>query len=164
MAATTYERLHAQINELLALELALSQLLEAREDQATDADAKAHYSHHLGVTREHVDALRTELVRLGGKVDEGKTAFAGIGANLKGVLDTFRDSETRQLHDMRDDFVSEQTEIAGYMVLESMAGAANDTVLAQLARQHREQEEPMAAWLWHELQRVGRAEIATTLA
>lgn len=153
---TVEEQLTRQINEVLALELAWAQTLEGRADQAVEATVKAWYTERLAANRQRIGQLRLELRRTGGALDHGQTTFAGIGANVKSVLDSFRDPHLKWLHDVRDDFVTAQAAAAAYVTLENMAGAAGNATLAELAQRHRQSVEEMAAWLWHSLQSLAR--------
>jgi ferritin-like metal-binding protein YciE len=148
-----------QLNEALALEFSWKQTVEARIDQGDDGVARAELARQVAVIKGHVTALEEEITRLDGEIDDRKSGLAGAGANLKAVVDSFRDDHVKDVEDAVDDYVTLQTEIAVYMALEAMAEQAQAVGLTTLARRHREDVEGMAAWHWRKLQHAARAAV-----
>jgi len=153
---TSDERLALFINRAIAVELALTQILEARTDDMHDQPANDTLRRELERTKVRTHSLEQALSAIGGQVDERQSLFAGIGANLKAVVDTFRDDALKALLDFSDDFVTAQGLIASYMVIESAAGARENNDLVLIAQQHRKEVEETAAWFWLELQHLAR--------
>lgn len=155
------ERLQLFINRALAIELALTQMLEARADGAPDAESKTELQGLQHAARARAHALQRALAPVGGEQDERESLFAGIGANLKAVLDLFRDPALKVLQDSEDDFATLQALLGAYVVLEAASGEAGHADLVAVATSHRGQVEQAAAWMWHRIQRLARAAVVS---
>jgi len=154
------ERLQLFINRALAIELALTQILEARVDATEETASKADLNAFLESARARTRALEQALPIVGGVQDERESLFAGIGANLKAVLDLVRDPALKDLQDSEDDFATLQGLLGAYIVLESASRQAALPDLVAVTTSHRGQVELAAAWMWHRIQRLAREAIA----
>lgn len=154
------KRLQLFLNKALAIELALTQILEARADGVADTESRAELQGFLTAAQARAQALQRALPSMGGEQDERESLFAGIGANLRAVLDLFRDSALKDLQDSEDDFATLQALLGAYVVLEAASDQAARPDLVTLTTGHRAQVEQAAAWMWHRIQRLAREAVA----
>jgi ferritin-like metal-binding protein YciE len=142
------------LDDAHAIETALVTNLIAHKTMSTDKQHRKLLERHLDETRTQVRAIERRRSQLGGKDGRGVVAGAmgfvqdAIGQALvltKGPMDAVRtiSKSERQLKNARDEAATEALEIATYDYLEAAAKAADDTVTARLAADHRKQEERM---------------------
>lgn len=114
---------------------------------------------HLDVTRRQIAALEGRVDELGGSNGDGGvagtlvTAAAELAttavnkgmALMKGPLQVLRGTSAadNDVRSIRDSYWNEAEEIAHYRVIGTIAQQLGDDVTAQLAQEHRKQEEAM---------------------
>jgi ferritin-like metal-binding protein YciE len=140
------------LDDAHAIETALVTNLIAHRTMTTDPQHRKLLERHLDETRQQVKNIERRRAQLGGKDGRGIVASAvglvqdAVAQALvlgKGPLDLVRtvSQSERQLKNARDEIVTEALEIATYDYLEAAAKAADDTVTARLAAEHRATEE-----------------------
>jgi ferritin-like metal-binding protein YciE len=140
------------LDDAHAIETALVTNLIAHRTMATDPQHRKLLERHLDETRQQVKNIERRRAQLGGKDGRGIVASAvglvqdAVAQALvltKGPLDLVRtvSQAERQIKNARDEIVTEALEIATYDYLEAAAKAADDTVTARLAAEHRATEE-----------------------
>jgi len=109
-----------------------------------DPDLTAMFRAHKEETRRQERRLNERLKTLGGLglTSTGKDLAAIASAQAKGIADLWR--ADKAVRNARDAFVTEHLEIAAYEVLERLAERADDPETAEVAREHRAEEEAMA--------------------
>lgn len=140
------------------LELAL----QAHIKMAEKATYKKRLQDHLKETKAQSKAIEKRIKQLGGAPDGLKlpepVADAAAAANsvankavsqIKGVGHALRGTGAaeKQLKNAKTELFNEHEEIANYIAIETLAEALGDKETAKLAKEHRKQEERMAAFL-----------------
>jgi ferritin-like metal-binding protein YciE len=156
---TTRElKLIQYLNEAYGKEKELETALQAHIKMTTRAPYKKRLQEHLKETKAQSRALEKRIKQLGGKAELGVVAqatdtaasVANKGVSLvKGQFHAMRGTgeAEKMLKNAKTEYFNEHEEIATYIGIETLAEALGDTETAKLAREHRRQEERMAAFL-----------------
>ena len=142
------------LDDAHAIESALVTNLVAHRTMTTNDQHRKLIERHLEETRRQVKNIERRRTQLGGKDGRGivagavglvQDAVAQALVLTKGPIDMVRTTSQaeRQLKNARDECATEALEIATYDYLEAAAKAADDTVTARLAADHRKDEERM---------------------
>jgi ferritin-like metal-binding protein YciE len=146
------------LNEAYGKEQELEVALTAHIAMTTRAPYRKRLQQHLTETQQHSRALDRRIRQLGGSLDAGFVAqVADLAASVanravslaKGQLHLVRglSAEEKMLKNAKTEYFNEHEEIATYIAIETLADALGDEETAKLARDHRRQEERMAAFL-----------------
>src|SRR3954447_18276659 len=146
------------LNEAYGKEKELETALQAHIKLTTRPPYKKRLQEHLKETKAQSRALEKRIKQLGGKAELGFTAevadaaasVANKGVSLaKGQFHALRGSgeAEKMLKNAKTEYFNEHEEIATYIGIETLAEALGDTDTAKLAREHRRQEERMAAFV-----------------
>ena len=146
----TQDKIVQELSIIHSIELALVQTLTAHIAITPRGRYRQLLERHVDETRAQAGRIQERLGELGAgrnaiQVAVG-TAQTFVGQALavgKAPLDLLRggSGEEKLLRNARDEAASEALEIASYDGLEAIATALGDQVTAQLARDHRAQEE-----------------------
>jgi ferritin-like metal-binding protein YciE len=170
------------LNEAYGKEKQLETDLQAHIAMTQGRDAyKKRLQEHLKETKAQARNLERRIKKLGGKADVGPdipgselatdavgVVTSGVGkakALARGPLHTLRGTglQDKLLKNAQTEFSEEHHEIAMYTAIEALAETVNDPETAKLAKEHRRQEERMAAFLQRLIPQltkdVARAEI-----
>jgi ferritin-like metal-binding protein YciE len=159
------QKISQYLNEAHALEGALLQTLSAHIAMTPRSEYRSLLERHVDETREHAERLLRRLADLdeapgGLQVVYGvaQTAVGQMLAAAKFPLDLLRGSggEEKLLKNAKDEVASEALEIATYDALEALAEAAGDDETAELAREHRADEEAFLSDLRELLPQLAR--------
>ncbi len=157
------------LNEAHATELALVSTLRAHIAMTPQGSYRSLLDEHLDVTRRQADRLERRLAELGvgrSLIQSGVGAFQSLLGQVlalgKGPIDLLRGGggEEKLLKNAKDECATEALEIATYDALEQVAIELADEVTAELAAEHRTQEEEMLAALREEIPRLARDAVA----
>lgn len=152
------QKLIQYLNEAYGKEKELETALQAHVKMTTRPPYKKRLQEHLKETKAQARNLERRIKALGGKADAGLVTGAADtvatvakkGAALaKGPMHALRgtgEAET-MLKNAKTEYFNEHEEIATYVAIETLADALGDAETAKLAREHRRQEERMAAFL-----------------
>jgi ferritin-like metal-binding protein YciE len=143
MADTKIEqKLVDDTQDMHALERNVKRMLESMITTQKNDAILQDLRHHLEETDDHISLVEGRLKAHGETRSARKDIQALGGALAKTVVDVVRgDKEGKNL---RDAYVTEHAEIAGYQLLERLADRAGDEATAQVARNIRAQEVAMA--------------------
>ena len=156
---TTRElKLIQYLNEAYGKEKELETALQAHIKLTTRPPYKKRLQEHLKETKAQSKALERRIKQLGGKAELGVVAqvtdtaasVANKGVSLaKGQFHAMRGTgeAEKMLKNAKTEYFNEHEEIATYIGIETLAEALGDADTAKLAREHRRQEERMAAFL-----------------
>ncbi|HYF24710.1 MAG TPA: DUF892 family protein [Baekduia sp.] len=139
----------------------LETALQAHIKIAQKATYKKRLQEHLRETKAQSKALEKRIKALGGPPDgwvpdpvvdvaaAGNAAANKAVSMVKGVGHALRGQGVaeKQLKNAKTELWNEHEEIANYLAIEALAEALDDKETAKLARDHRKQEERMAAFL-----------------
>jgi ferritin-like metal-binding protein YciE len=155
------------LDEAHATESALVTNLKAHIAMTTDGEYQRLLERHLAETQDQVSNIKSRRGELG---EKGRNLVAGaVGLAMdvagqvlvltKGPLDAMRTTsqQERMLKNARDECATEAIEIALYDALEAAADAAGDAETAELAVDHRAQEERMLGDLRTEIRKLAVA-------
>jgi ferritin-like metal-binding protein YciE len=152
------QKLIQYLNEAYGKEKELETALQAHIKMTTRPPYKKRLQEHLKETKAQSKALERRIKQLGGKADMGlveqvadrAASVANKGVSLaKGQLHAIRGTgeAEKMLKNAKTEYFNEHEEIATYIGIETLADSLGDTETAKLAREHRRQEERMAAFL-----------------
>ncbi|MBD0328795.1 MAG: DUF892 family protein [Thermoleophilia bacterium] len=141
MEGRAKEQLERHLREAHALEESVLRMLNSLAKTAPPA-VRRLAAEHEQTTREHVERLRRRLEQYGSAPSRTRQLARTVMARAKSVLELAR--REREARQVRDAFVSEQTEVAAYELLERVATRAGDEETATLARRNRAEDEAMA--------------------
>lgn len=156
MATTTQDKIVEYLHEANAMERSLARTLQAHQAVTPTGAYRTALDRHLRETRGHADDIERRLRELGhgrGIVEVGYGLVQGLAGQAlalgKAPLDMVRGSsgEETLLKNAKDECASEALEIATYDALEQLARQDGDEATAELAAQHRADEERMLATL-----------------
>lgn len=165
-STSTNDKIVQYLHEAQAMELALVRTLQAHIAITPSGAYRSELDRHLRETRGHADGIARRLREL-----DRSPGIAGAGLGIaqmligqllsigKAPLDMLRGGspEEKLLKNAKDECATEALEIATYDALEQMARQAGDTVTAQLAADHRADEERMLAALREQLPQLTAA-------
>jgi ferritin-like metal-binding protein YciE len=146
----TQDKIVQELSIIHSIELALVQTLTAHIAITPRGRYREVLERHLDETRAQAGRIQERLGELGAARNPFQIAvgaaqtFVGQAVAIgKAPLDLLRGAsgEEKLLRNARDEAASEALEIASYDGLEAIATALGDTATAQLARDHRAQEE-----------------------
>jgi ferritin-like metal-binding protein YciE len=146
------------LNEAYGKEKELETALQAHIKMTTRPPYKKRLQEHLTETKAQAKAVERRIKQLGGTADQGvvpeavdtATAVARKGVSLaKGPMHMLRGTSgaEKMLKNAKTEYFNEHEEIATYTAIEALAEALSDPETSKLAREHRRQEERMAAFL-----------------
>ena len=152
------QKLIQYLNEAYGKEKELETALQAHIKMTTRAPYKKRLQEHLKETKAQARALERRIKQLGGKAELGVVAEVADTAQsvankalslAKGQMHALRGTgeAEKMLKNAKTEYFNEHEEIATYTAIETLAEALADKDTAKLAREHRRQEERMAAFL-----------------
>lgn len=145
---STRERLIRYLNDAWAVEKALVTDLGKMASEVDQGEISALFTDHCSVTHQQEENLEARIRALGGEPSGGKGFLSQMMSAVGGVLHAPKDECDQVTQDLIKAYASESFEIAMYSALESFATAIGDTETAQIASQHRRQEQEMADRVW----------------
>lgn len=153
---STDDKIAQYLEEARAMELALVRTLQSHRAIAPAGPYRAALDRHLRETRDHADRIARRLRELDRGPGAAEMAY-GLAQQMAGQvlalgktpLDMLRggSAEERLLKNAKDECATEALEIATYDALEQLARQAGDDATAELAADHRADEERMLATL-----------------
>jgi len=144
--ATEHEELIRWLNDAYMLELALEENLLKHANAANDfPDWRERIQQHVEETREHANAVRSCIERLGGSVSTSKAVIGEVAGRIQGLSTMMYKDE--QVKNVLFDYAMEHFEIACYESLIAAAEQAGQPEVAQICEEILDDEETMADWL-----------------
>src|SRR5262245_30161213 len=158
------ERLVHYLDDAWAVEKSLVTALRDMAKEVDDPDLRAMFEDHAGVTWQQEEALEARLRALGKEPSGMKGFFNQMMARMGDFMHAAHDQYDKQTTDLMKAYASEHLEIAMYESLGTYAQAIGDTVTADLAHQHQQQEKQAAEkiWRWIDVVATRTAAAATT--
>jgi ferritin-like metal-binding protein YciE len=140
-----HDKLVEYIQDAHAMEQNVLLVLNSMIALTTDQEIAARLRQHYSETERHERLLRERLDAIGESPSRTTDTTAIMSVLMQGATDQTRSDKPAK--NARDIFVTEHTEIAAYAILERLADQAADLETARLAREIRDDEERMAAWI-----------------
>ena len=163
------DKLIQYLNEAHATELALVSTLRAHIAMTPTGSYRGLLESHLDDTRRQAERLERRLSELGvgrSLIQSGVGVIQSlIGQVLslsKGPIDLLRggSGEEKLLKNAKDECATEALEIATYDALEQLASELGDEITAEIAVEHRAQEEAMLQALREQIPQLARDAVA----
>lgn len=145
MATTIQDLVITHLQDAYAMEQNVLGMLDSMISTTDDPQIKTLLQNHRAETVEHGNRVESRLKQLGHSTSMTKTAVATVGGMFKMATDMLRSEKACK--NLRDGFITEHGEIAGYELLERYANRANDPQTAAVARQSKAEEVAMASRL-----------------
>jgi ferritin-like metal-binding protein YciE len=167
---TAQDKITQYLHEAQTLELTLVRTLQTHRTMTPEGPYRGALDRHLRETRAHADAISHRLRELDAEpslldagYDLAQRLVGQVLALGKAPLDLVRGSsaEEKLLRNAKDECASEAMEIATYDTLEQLARQAGDVRTAELAAEHRADEERMLATLREQLPVLTAGVVAT---
>ncbi|MGN6368867.1 MAG: YciE/YciF ferroxidase family protein [Phycisphaerae bacterium] len=130
------------LQDAYAMEQNVLKMLDNMISTTDDLQMKQTLEHHRAQTVEHGNRVEQRLRDMNQSTSMTKNAGAMMTAWMKMIPDMMRDEKATK--NLRDGYVTEHLEIAGYQLLERIADRAGDSQTADVARRNRQDEESMA--------------------
>jgi ferritin-like metal-binding protein YciE len=130
------------LQDAYAMEQNVLKMLDSMISTTNDPQMKGGLEQHRAETVEHANRVEQRLRELGEGTSMTKNAGAMMTGWMKMIPDMMRDEKATK--NLRDGFVTEHLEIAGYELLERIANRAGDSQTAAVARRNKQDEEQMA--------------------
>jgi ferritin-like metal-binding protein YciE len=151
--ATDLHRLNRYLNEALATERALITNLTAHIAMTPHGEYRTLLERHLRETRRHASAIsehatEPETTLVNTALGLAETVVGQALVLAKGPLDLLRGGtsfDEKLLKNAKDECATEALEIATYDAIEALAEHLGEDAIAELARDHRADEERMLA-------------------
>jgi ferritin-like metal-binding protein YciE len=173
--STSDTKLIQYLNEAYGKEKELETALQAHITMASGrATYKKRLQDHLKETKAQARNLERRIKKIGGKAalvslpgpgvasevaSKATAAATKATAAAKGPVHALRGTGEAEklLKNAKTELWNEYEEIGNYIAIEELANAVGDTETAKLARDHRKQEERMAAFLTKQLPQLTKA-------
>ncbi len=130
------------LQDAYAMEQNVLGMLDSMIATTDDPQFKILLQNHRAETVTHAARVEQRLQQLGHSTSLTKTAVATVGGMFKSAMDMMRPEKACK--NLRDGFITEHGEIAGYELLERYATRAGDLQTAAVARQNKAEEVAMA--------------------
>jgi|SRR3954468_1587702 ferritin-like metal-binding protein YciE len=144
--ATEHDELIRWLNDAFMMELAVEENLAKHAARAEGfPDFSLRLQEHIEETRDHANAIRSCIERLGGTVSTTKTIIGEIAGRVQGLSTAmYRDESVKNV---LTDYAMEHFEIACYESLIVAAAQAAQPEVIAICEEILEEETEMADWL-----------------
>jgi ferritin-like metal-binding protein YciE len=149
MAETSVDVIKRYLQDAIAAEKSFETQLQGFANEGDDAPAKAAFHEHALQTKQQYERLTARLEALGGKPSGAKSLLAHIFAVSPKTAQIGHEEEERTTQNLIMAYAVENSEIAMYEALATIAEAAGDTQTATLARDIQAEEKVAAEKVWH---------------
>ena len=148
MAETSVDVIKRYLEDAIAAEKSFETQLEGFSKDGDDQVAQSAFSQHVIETRRQYERLTARLEALGGSPSGAKSFLAHVFGLSPKAASLGHEKEERTTQNLMMAFAVENSEIAMYEALASVAEAAGDTQTATLAREIQKEEKATAEKVW----------------
>jgi ferritin-like metal-binding protein YciE len=148
MAETSTDVIKRYLEDAIAAEKSFETQLQGMAKEGDDPAAQAIFHQHAIETKNQYERLTARLEALGGSTSTAKSILAHIFGLSPKTAQLGHEKEERTTQNLIIAFAVENSELAMYESLISVAEAAGDTETATLARQIQSQEKATAEKVW----------------
>lgn len=149
MAETSTDVIKRYLVDAIAAEKSFETQLTGFAKEGNNAAAQAAFHQHALETRNQYERLTSRLEALGGSPSTAKSILAHIFNMTPKAASLGHEEEERTTQNLMMAFAVENSEIAMYQALISVAEAAGDTETVALARSIQAQEKQTADKVWN---------------
>ncbi len=155
--------LQKYLEDTIAAEKSFESQLRSMADEGEYAPAKELFARQADETRTQHERLTARLEQLGGKPSALKTAAAHIFNSTPKAAQIGHESSEKAAQNLIIAFAVENSEVAAYEALATVAVAAGDYVTERLAREIQEEERRASHHIWHLIAPSSREAFETVL-
>jgi ferritin-like metal-binding protein YciE len=148
MAETSVEVIQRYLEDAIAAEKSFETQLEGFAKEGDNAVAKAAFQKHAVETRRQYERLTARLQDLGGSPSGAKSFLAHVFGLAPKTAQIGHEKEERTTQNLMMAFAVENSELAMYEALATVAEAAGDGITALLAREIQQEEKATAEKVW----------------
>ena len=148
MATTSIDVIKRYLQDAIAAEHSFETQLQGFAKEGDDEAAKSAFHQHALETRQQYERLTARLEALGGSTSTAKSFLAHIFGLSPKTAQLGHEAEERTTQNLMMAYAVENSEIAMYESLITVAEAAGDTETAALAREIQQQEKLTAEKVW----------------
>ena len=148
MAETSIDVIKRYLEDAIAAEKSFETQLEGFSKGGDDQIAHSLFRQHAIETKRQYERLTERLESLGGSPSGTKSLLAHIFSVTPKAASLGHEKEERITQDLMMAFAVENSEMAMYEALVTVAGAAGDTITASLAREIQAEEKATAEKVW----------------
>jgi len=148
MAETSVDVIKRYLEDAIAAEKSFETQLQGFAKEGDDSVAQAAFHQHALETKQQYERLTARLEALGGSTSTAKSFLAHIFGLSPKTAQIGHEKEERTTQNLMMAYAVENSEIAMYEALITVAEAAGDTQTAALARQIQQEEKATAEKVW----------------
>lgn len=148
MAETSTDVIKRYLQDAIAAERSFETQLQGFSKEGDDEAAKAAFRQHAIETRQQYERLTARLEALGGSTSVAKSFLAHVFGLSPKTAQIGHEEEERTTQNLMMAYAVENSEMAMYEALATVAEAAGDTQTAALAREIQAEEERTAEKVW----------------
>ena len=149
MAETSTDVIKRYLEDAIAAEKSFETQLRGFAKEGEDAAAKSAFHEHALQTKQQYERLTARLQSLGGKPSGAKSLLAHIFGLSPKTAQLGHEEEERTTQNLMMAYAVENSEVAMYEALATIAEAAGDTQTAALAREIQAEEKATAEKVWN---------------
>ncbi|HZS56831.1 MAG TPA: DUF892 family protein [Bryobacteraceae bacterium] len=148
MAETSVDVIKRYLQDAIAAEKSFETQLQGFAKEGDDATVKSAFHQHALETKQQYERLTARLEALGGSTSTAKSFLAHLFGLSPKTAQIGHEEEERTTQNLMMAYAVENSEIAMYESLISVAEAAGDTETALLAREIQGEEKRTAQKIW----------------
>ncbi len=148
MAESSTDVIKRYLEDAIAAEKSFETQLQGFAKEGDNAVAKAAFHQHALETKQQYERLTARLEALGGGASTTKSLLAHIFGLSPKTAQIGHEKEERTTQNLMIAYAVENSEIAMYEALATVAEAAGDTQTVTLARQIQAEEKATAEKVW----------------
>ncbi len=148
MAETSTDVIKRYLEDAIAAEKSFETQLQGFSKEGDDEAAKSAFAEHAVETRRQYERLTARLEALGGSTSAAKSFLAHVFGLSPKAAQIGHEKEERTTQNLMMAFAVENSEMAMYQALISVAEAAGDTTTVALAKEIQAEEKRTADKVW----------------
>lgn len=148
MAETSADVIKRYLEDAIAAEKSFETQLQGFSKEGDDAVAQAAFSQHALETKRQYERLTARLEALGGSPSGTKSFLAHVFGLSPKAAQIGHEKEERTTQNLMMAYAVENSEMAMYEALATVAEAAGDPTTASLAREIQAEEKATAEKVW----------------
>ena len=148
MAETSTDVIKRYLEDAIAAEKSFETQLQGFASEGDDPVAKAAFHQHALETKQQYERLTARLEALGGSTSGMKSFLAHVFGLSPKAAQLGHEKEERTTQNLMMAYAVENSEMAMYEALATVAEAAGDAQTVALAREIQAQEEATAEKIW----------------
>jgi ferritin-like metal-binding protein YciE len=148
MAETSTDVIKRYLQDAIAAEKSFETQLEGFAKEGDNEAAKSAFQQHAVETRRQYERLTARLETLGGSTSTAKSFLAHVFGLTPKTAQIGHEKEERTTQNLMMAFAVENSELAMYESLATVADASGDSQTASLAREIQAEEKATADKVW----------------